>query len=357
MMPETGGPPEYWLVKTTHQNAVLIDGARGFFYVFYKGDAVQVCTIETSMTPAVSKHLAFTEKFALAIKGSTILPYKTEYTGDEYDGYLVQYATDGLRPGFIEASGAEPPSWTAQFNCAGNSTPPLPYNHANSGRRIDISNKALISVATPSGWTSNYDVGWTIGYGYYPQSFYTYNGYGSFAAHSVVRYDISFYDYSDAFLGTATIVIPFYDAEAAYLQSEVHVTRTTSGHETQREENYNFVLAYQPKFANGSLGSIYLSYEAQDRTTSVVLVPFAAVGSATTESELSSNQLLAHRAGITPAIFGGDVARYFDNSDYVQTTFKTLSSVSASTPVVLGRISSVGASGISIGNLALVGWI
>ena len=357
MMPNIGDPPEYWLVKTTHQNSVLINGATGFFYVFYKGDAVQVCTVETSMIPGVSKHLEFTEKFALAVKASAILPYQTSYSGDAYDGYLIEYVTDGLRPGFIEASGEELPSWTATFNCAGNVTPALPYNRANAGRRIDIANKTLISVSPPSSWTGNFD-SWTIGYGYYPQSVYTYDGYGSIAAHSVVRYDISFYDYSDAFLGTATIVIPFYDAEAAYLQSEVHVTRVNSGHQTQREENYNFVLAYQPQFGNGTFGSIYLSYESQNRNTSVVLNPFSTVGPATTESELSSNQLLAHRAGIAPAAFGGDVARYFDpTSDYVQTTFKTLSSVSASTPVVLGRISPVGASGISIGNLALVGWI
>ncbi len=163
-----------------------------------------------------------------------------------------------------------------------------------------------------------------------------------------------------------TVVIPFYDAEAAYLQWNNTYSRLRYGD----ERRYNFSLAgfnflerkqvsvYIPPLSSEL--RTYLKYDWENGGPSspgVTLISSTPVS--TTTSSPSGAEVLVCRAGVVPATFT-HLNEFHNNAvDDVGAQFATLSATDQTAPVLVapGYAGPVGTNGNEGSAPVLIGWI
>lgn len=340
------GPPVYSLIKTTFEDTSQFE-CNGIFYAFYAKDELKTCRVEVTHHDATP----------LAYRSSPAFRDGT----DEFTGGNVTYVTFGMLDGFTESDTGTSEYWTCTFTCGGVVLADLTYNRGASGSRSEIVNKVMVSEDDNVTWADNYEEDLVIEYGDdpdVPYSTFTYDGFESQFAHTWVDYDFSYHNYTDAWYSKAAIVVPFYDAEAVYLQGRNWVDRTNTGRMTERQNSGRYVLKYQPKFGDLSLGNVYYKHFYQDISFNAVVIPLEPKPDEVVTTVEVDIEKIVHRAGASEAFYGFDLDAFFDNeNDRVGATFKTLSSTNFVDPVVIGKLAdtSIGTD-IDTGNLALVGW-
>lgn len=333
--------PQYTLIKTTYRTTTQI-ACDAPFYCFYARDELKVCRVSVSYHAATPSGTVWTPGFR-------------DGTGPDNPGF-VRYETVGLYEGFTETHTGFSAYWEAQFSCGDEVFSGLQFNRIASGNRIEIVQKTKTSAEPTMTWGDNVDT-WEFEFGEPPRQIFRYRGYFSFQASVPVRYRLQYFDYQDHYQSRAAVVVPFYDAEAVYIQAEAKLVRTKTDGMSELQEGERFVFLNQAKYEDGSLGPVLESWWTSDTNFNAVIEPFAPFIPDTDEIFSLNSQRLVHRGGAVDADYGADLDAFFDNeADRVGATFKTLSSTHVTEPVVIGRCEPVGTD-VHIGNIALVGAI
>lgn len=333
-------PPLYSLIKTTYRNTAAF-ACDAPFYCFYARDQLKVCRVNVAELPSTPGATRWTQGFR-----SNDDP---EAPGD------IRYATVGMNSGYTETDGGFSPGWEASFSCGSESFTGLQFNRLRTGNRIEIVGKSRTLALPLLTWGITLDT-WEFEIGYPPYNTVRYYGFYSFAGSIPVRYRLQTYGYTEAFSSRAAIVVPFYDAEAVYLQAEKKQVRFKEAGTTELQEGGRFLFQHQPKFEDGSFGPVAEVFRSSDTSFNSVIEPSAPLAASEEITSLTDVQRLVHRAGAVDAIYGADLDSFFSEDDRVGATFKTLSSAHAAQPVVIGRCAPVGTDFFE-GSVALVGAI
>lgn len=340
------------LSKATPKNSIrfVCDAP---FYAFYDRNAIKTCRVAVTLHPAGAPYRNMSDSFAgSSTYGANDINYRTL---GEYDGYLEEGPNSGT-------------SYKAVFTVGDEVSGEVYEGLTNSGIRHDLTGKYFSNFAGAT--TDTFFAVQTFEYGY-PDSG------GVWATETVTRnsvisdtgtggYDLTIGYFEDRTSGLATVVIPFYDAEAAYLQWNNTYSRLRYGD----ERRYNFSLAgfnflerkqvsvYIPPLSSEL--RTYLKYDwenggpASPGTTLVSSTPVS-----TTTSSPSGSEVLVCRAGSVPSTFT-HLSEFHDNAvDEVGAQFATLSATDKINPVLVapGYAGPVGTNGNEGSAPVLIGWI
>lgn len=332
--------PSYTLLKTTYRNTSAFN-CDAPFYCFYARDDLKVCRAgmaEGEGTPPASR---WTQGFR---------------SNDDFENPGdIRYATVGLNSGYTESDSGYSDHWLAHFSCGDVVLSDLVYNKVRSGSRIEIVDKQAQAGDPELNWGSTLGI-WSIEVGSPPYNVLTYYGFFTFPGSRAVRYRLQTYGWTDTVQSRAAIVIPFYDAEAVYLQAEKKNVRSKTAGMSELQSGGRFMFHQQPKFEDGSFGPVVTTYRSSDISGNNTIEPFAPFSPPDEVTTESSEQKLVHRAGAINAEYGAALDAFFGEDDRVAATFKTLTGTSAVMPVVIGNCEPQGTD-FSTGNVALVGAI
>lgn len=323
------------------------------FYAFYDRNALKTCRVAVTLHPAGSAYRNMSDSFAASYTyGANDINYRTL---GEHDGYLEEGPNSGA-------------SYKAVFTVGTEISGEVYEGLTNSGIRHDLTGKYFSNFAGAS--TDIFFAVETFEFGY-PDEF------GVWQTETVTRnsvisdtgtggYDLTLGYFEDRTSGLATVVIPFYDAEAAYLQWNNTYSRLRYGD----ERRYNFSLAgfnflerkqvsvYIPPLSSEL--RTYLKYDWENGGPSspgVTLISSTPVS--TTTSSPSGAEVLVCRAGVVPATFT-HLNEFHNNAvDDVGAQFATLSATDQTAPVLVapGYAGPVGTNGNEGSAPVLIGWI
>lgn len=356
------GPVTYWTEKTTVHKSEFT-AAAGFFYAFYREDALQVCRVVTSVVEDVPEFDATSSPYYWA----------------EGTGYLR--STNGMEDGYHEHTSAIPDYKKCVFSVGGAVSDAVTYGHTEGGRLERIHSK----VDTGYG-TADWSFSLTWGYGHHLEygdgledgtwSYVLENGFLGFVRPHVTHMTYTQGDFAKEWYESAAVAIPHYDAEAVY-------TRTYSRKDTRhidRENRYwtgtftssqcvttnppytinpDGSLTYLPRFPTSEIYKKTFSQYPGWWTTTWAPTDYSPDETVTDETV---SEKIHHRAGVTDAVSPGalqalgDIFSADDDSlDYFMGEFPARTSADFTTPVVLSLSANTGTTKAD-GNLVIVGW-
>ena len=334
------------MLKSTPKNSTMFT-CDAPFYAFYKRDALQVCRAKVTVVAGDPNTRNFSLNFCVSTYGGA-----------------VAELTAGLLDGFCEDIPASGSYFKAAFSCAGAVTADLILGKTTTGARYDVYQKAIFtpSVRFPAddqpviaGGTSTietgYDVPYTTGY-----TLVVSNGPGTVLHYTVP--DISYYRELSTMTrdssSTATIIVPFYDSEAIFVEGTNTTNETRSGRAVSYRFNNAFARApLQFSGASANTGILYaylVSGSAGNLITNTTPAD-SVVATATSLTKLST------MAGVLDATMN-DLSSFHDGNDYAQVNYKAWAGAAVSTPAFApGHIAAVGVVGAIPTFPALVGWV
>lgn len=331
------------LVKTTPKNST-VSACDAPFYAFYVGDTLKTCRVSVTLQTGAAAAVEY-------------------YNCSGTNCYTV-----GANEGWRRATNAEANHYAAVFTCAGVSTPLVPVGATTVINSFtEVMNKSFGawdggSTPFPSfgSWTHTVSDDYGTSYSSVTQ---TANMLKQ-TRYKIQTFDTRVSSGSITRTGSATVVIPFYDAEAVYLQSSTE-TITTYDSSTVYHLS-NGILT------GGALGA-FLVGDLTDGTPSefnsaagygAFAADFHDLASTTFETApgntttTSTDQKMVGHAGPLTATFT-HLSEFHDNTaETVGATFATISSTDNDYPIVIapGYVSPVGVtSPPSVP--ALVGWV
>ncbi len=312
------------------------------FYCFYEKDELQMCRVKAEYVDTVPGYIV--ENNVFGPEGWTI----------------------GMNTGDRTVFEDTPAHFKYTFTCGATSSGVLPY-----GKVTPWPNKRVISNKTAGEWISTGD-----GFGSYATRYLNISDdFGGNAAivavtsyylapeHKVVSFDsVSSSGHTEEW-GIAKIVVPFWDAEACYMQ---WYSRRDDYYDSHAVGSYHHSAGMSYSFLNRHvcLGPLegdvpyYFSFSGQ-----------GAPGTSTVDSldntipppvltEVAKDEILVAKGGARPAAFIASGEFHDNASAIVQQTFPTLSSVSSTDPVIIARAlpANVGISA-SVAAPAIIGWV
>ena len=339
----------YTLVKTTPRMSQVGAGS-ATFYAFYLRDELKTCSVSVAQHAGNSASVTYTNG---------------AHGGPNNDNCWTRGNRSGAR---IEAA-LGGPYLGAIFNCAGESTPALPFGQIiNYPDTIEVGNKQFIS--------------WIPGVGSQPYAAYTlpqsddngdnqqtivYVGYMVDGSQSrYTTFDTSRSSKREERYGRGTVVVPFYDAEAVYLESAFVNTVTVLTNTTYHLEDAlgGLVGKFIAQNVMSLTGSVpydnisYTEFQGAFIADGHQLVSSESIIPAPTTSTTTSSEKLVCRAGTVPATFQ-NLGMFHDNAqDNVSSGFYTMTSSKVQPNAVALAPNYIAPTGApSVTAPALVGWI
>lgn len=335
------------LEKTTNQHSLQFE-CDAPFYCFYLRDELQVCRVKVVFSPAEE-------------------PKRTVTPGYAAEGYgaPVQYRTLGLLGGQHEDVRGVEAYFEATFSVGSRLvTPPMPFAKTNEGNRSALTNKVLAGMMDvglpPSDYqTRSYNVGYPDANGSYAQSGPVFGRWYDWSG--LVNYDLEEIGFHEAYNSLATIVAPFYDAEALYVQYSTDLLRQETGLLQKMAANlagFGYVWENRVDLFGTEVGRFrYYGWNNGGGASGAAILSTEAV--ATSEvTVLTEGQYLVSHAGVTPATFTNLGEFHSNDQDFVSAQFGTITATSLDEPTLIapGYAGPVGSEGAPASSV-LVGWI
>lgn len=331
----------YTLEKSTPKNSIVFAGDAPF-YCFYLGDELQTCRVNVAFNTGNPAQVI------------------------EDNCFGANCETMGLTEGSRTTITAGGDYYSATFTCGGASTPSLPV-----GRTIQYPNVTEVKNKRTYGFRPGFG---SSGHGQrnFEISDYYGNGRHIITESStlnddrktmIMSLDTSVTVKREEFSSRATVVIPFYDSEAVYLES---VTSQGTYYITNTTYHYQHTML-------GVVGAFIVRNTTSLQPGGYDLAKFNGAFAADGLEEVGieqivpenvytvthNNQQLVCHAGIVPATFSHINELHNNLLDEVGAGFYTLSSADMQSPVVIasGHIEAVGTNGHNPTAPVLVGWI
>lgn len=347
--PEWGSKQQ---VKTTPRNSSLFD-CDAPFYAFYKRDALQVCRVAVQAVAATAAE-------RISSYGFSSTPY-----GEQPEMYTIGYLG-----GSCEDVASANAHHKATFRIGQTVAGDLVVGKSSTSAYWSVTDKAehRESVRTPSSdyFTNEPPAAYTYEWGY--PGPYSEGGYyiatiglpswASIDAPAQIEFKETFDNRVTSESSTATIIVPFYDAEAVFMEA----TRFDTIDRSNRTESVKYSEAFSrtfrvlgfpfgssnaklPRFTVGGTGGILLSESTPAPSTDVEVTPVC--------------KLMVGIVGAVEATMT-DLDSYHDNSlEVANSSYLAWSGVGYVTPVAFapGHINAVGVVGTPPLFPALVGWV
>lgn len=331
-------------------------------YVFYKGDDLQSCRVSVTEVPATEDTRTYSINFATGSHGDAVNMY-----------------TAGLLEGFCEDADAATSYFQAVFTCGEASTGALALGKVRTAGRWEVTDKVLVSPASPSSyglisgdWYNvlyGYDVPYSPLGGYYDYTgtFHT-TGYSTVLAYNpallysctppIVGFTSKVYQQEIGETSQATIIIPFYDAEAVLMDGQTIITTTKTGQIIKTHESNAFgtgqAFISPWLFPGGSLSGPYHAWLVSG--VGAYLTSNSPPTSVDVDTTVS--QLLVSKAGALTASLGS-LAEYHIEPEETAGAIGVISSASTVDTVVIAdtAIEQHGVESPVSPPMVIVGWV
>ena len=312
------------------------------FYVFYRRDELIVCTITVSYNAA-----------------ATI--YNESYG---FQGFSRR-ATLGGGEGFGELETDDSAYYTVSFQCGSVTTPAAPLKSSRGQKAVISGSNGSVVRAFDAGSLYQASISYAVGPAL---SFSNDHAVVTIAARTrgqPATITTTFSDTSStttkSYSPTSTIIIPFYDAEAVFVNYSNTTTTGFTGIGVVTYGNSNFHVVSYPQFADGfGFGDDYIAtnwwgFGSGGTFTSTISTTNPAD---TTTVVTDTNSVLISKAGVTPATMN-DISPFHDF--LVETTgvgYGVLSGTRTTLPTVLpGEHGAKIGTTIDANEPVLVGWV
>lgn len=325
-------------------------------YAFYVGNDLKMCRVNVQLATAPA---AYRDQS----------PYFTN--SSSYGGVFDDKWTYKLQGGYVEDINPTAASYyKAAFTCGPVTLDTLEFGRTESNYREEITEKTAgsYSAGTGSGGfgTRNVPVGDSLTTPLAANSWNTVSVTGTLTAQNqqmTVTYNLYTGSYAVTYSSRATLVVPFYDAEAVYFEGQrvkstswtrrnrVCTTPFGGGEFMVREiHNVSGVDTNYERFGweQGGPSSRVTTSVTSDTTTTVAA-----------DTTLSSTSKLVGHAGVVDATFTNLSAFHDNNAESVGTPMPTVSGTrkdSQAVVIAAGSITAVGAP-TAPAVPALVGWV
>ena len=325
-------------------------------YAFYLGDDITTCrvTVQQATAPAAYRDQS---------------PYFTN--SSSYGGVFDDKWTFKLQGGYVEDINPTAANYyKASFTCGSVTLDTLEFGRTESNYREEITEKTAgsYSAGTGSGGfgTRNVPVGDSLTQPLSANSWNTVSVTGTLTAQNqqmTVTYNFYTGSYAVTYSSRATLVVPFYDAEAVYFEGQ----RTKSTSWTRRDRvcttpfgggefmvreihNVSGVDTNYERFGweQGGPSSRITTNVTSDTTSTV-----------TADTTLSSTSKLIGHGGVVDATFSNLSSFHDNNAESVATPMPTISGTRSGGDAVViadGSITEVGTP-VAPAIAALVGWV
>lgn len=316
------------------------------FYAFYKRDELQVCRVAVTAEDSVAAVRVFTPGFC-----------DTPY------GALPQMLTAGTRPGFCEDLAAVSSHHTATISCGSFQASGLVIGKAGTSARWDVRDKYMLGdtshipsndVFVPPGDTGTVQIGYPFPWNLtgYDTGSYTgpgYEGVGSLVSVRLTK-EISNIERSES--STATVIVPFNDAEAAFVEATKYTSEVRSNRHVTVYDNTSF-LRFVLFFPLTGMPSVFTT--ALVSSAAGALVSDALPDPITTDTVDPVKKLLCVAGALDATM--DDLASFHNANDYADVSYTSLCGVQNSGAVIApGHVTS-GLTTAAPDLAALVGWI
>ena len=325
-------------------------------YAFYVGNDLKTCRVTVQLVTAPANYREQS-------------PYFTD--SSSYGGAFNGKRTYKLQGGYVEDHAPTAANYyQASFTCGSVSMGTLEFGRSEANYREEITTKTATgySAGTGSGGfgTRNVPVGDSLTTPPAANSWNTVSVTGTLVAQNqqmTVTYNLYTGNYAVTYSSRATLVVPFYDAEAVYFEGQ----RTKSTSWTRRNQalsapfgagefmvreihNVSGVDTNYERFGweQGGPSSPYTTQIVSDTTTTVA-----------EDTTLASTSKLIGHAGVVDATFTNLSAFHDNNAESVGTPMPTVSGTRVDSQAVViaaGSITAVGAPSAPAVP-ALVGWV
>jgi len=340
------------------------------FYAFYLRDDLQLCTVTISKVSGASHRKRSDDAFAGAAFGSP-----------------AAQATIGMRDGWFEEYYEQPDSYEATFTCGAKTVSGIKSVYTEVFDRTEVTNKTAGPIdMVPNAYGGVFYGTATIPVGYPDEgTSFTYQCFGGGPRPDLQHTDSQSYsgpminfDYiqshhSTRTQGSATVIVPMYDAEAVFFHSTISKEEVITNRElTRRQQNsartagvryliYIWVSDPEPpeyggwQFTGTFTQGPKFTWYVYDGIGGVV-TPKVNLDPQTINSTIEDFQVLVCRAGIVDADLSMNLTYY--HGDEFAPPCSAWSSTSTTDPVVFspGKIDPVGTD-IDSSLAVIVGWI
>lgn len=316
----------YALVKSTPKNTSVF-ACDAPFYCFYVGDELKVCRVNVTLNPAVAASRVMSDRYCIS---------STPYSN-------IEHATVGELDGFMEESPGESATYVASFSCGNETVSGLYAGRTVTRNRYDLTDKvpqedSIFEVGF--GWgsfmTTTLDVGYPFADGTWPQTEYMTGQFdNSFTGK--YYYKLSSVVHTDAYSSSATLVVPFYDSQAIYMQGTTLKTISSSGNVQLYDAGlYGFEYKRITKITTPDRPSIVkYSWNNGGGPSGAIPIDLTSVSNYSETSTIYSKLVCV--AGAVDATFS-HIAEFRDNAaDFVGAGYYTLSSANVDNPVVIAH--------------------
>lgn len=337
----------YWTIVAPNYSSMVLDKitpqntfvypCSAPFYAFYLGDELQVCRVDVQLADGIPESIVY-----------------SNCSGDNC-------VTVGLNEGYRLVTSAVSAYHEAVFSCGGKNSVPLPYlKTKNWPSRVDVKNKVvgawIAGFGSGAGGVRTFTVSDDYGTSY--SSVTEWSNLIDDRQTRNITLDTSVSSGQDQSVGTASVVVPFYDSEAIYIQTETLNTSTTL-------TNITYHLAHN---SAGPIGAFIvrsvtdvspsLSYAAANGAFAAdnltLLGSESIIPSPTNTTTVDISNLFCSSGAITATF--SHTAEFRDNAaDSVGAEFGTISSKSVA--IAPGFINAFGLNGASVTAPVIVGWV
>ena len=323
------------------------------FYVFYTRNDLKVCRVKVTLEPATTGTRKKSKNYAVG-----------DLPGSEFQAFTL-----GAQDGYVNDVYDSPAYHQVVFSIGSATSPKLVFQRGTSGFNAETTNKVRLAEAGPrfSGGSFNNsiyaDVGDPDDLGNYQQQG-PFAGFGSPGWFFRWSWDYAEYQTEESYLGLACIVVPFFDAESIYMQTQENTTKTKKAHSKSTSTNpSNIVVDWTTRAYIGLQdGSRLGPFDRNEYFPSRSYFPtiFTQIPDVVdAENKVTSN--IYCKAGKLSCFWDG-TGEFFNNAlDEVGQQFYTLSGTSTQHPTVFCAIRKV-THGINLNvekdiPITTVGWV
>ena len=327
--------------KTTSFRSTLFN-CDAPFYVFYLRNELQVCRVNVVITPTIPA---------------------IEIASDGFGG--GQEFTVGLRNGFVERRGTIAEFATVTFSVGNRTTNPMTMQKFVSSENVIARNKTVVSPPVPGGGNLSEGLAtYLFGYPTVVNNVSTYESVQIFSAEQVDTPPVIGSERESnvttvATSSIATLIVPFYDAEAIYFQAQKYSLTTVYDRIVTQHQTNALAASRHPEFRNADntwrRGEPFIYFLGGGLGAAVS----APTNPLPTEAMTSASvvEVLVCHGGAVPAFLTPVLSSFHDAPADEAAGLKATSGTRTTNPVVIANNASTVGTPITPGKFALVGWV
>jgi hypothetical protein len=332
------------MLKSTPRNSALFE-CDAPFYAYYMRDELQVCRIAVELIPATTQTRTASTLFA-----------------DPAYGGSVSGLTAGSLSGFCEDAASVAAHYSATVTCGAASESGLVLGKTSVFARWEVSDKSEpVGIRVPSNdGPLGAGVGYPITYGYDTPwgtlESITVVGPGHISASDIIvtqfTYETS--NSEEVESSSITAIVPFFDAQAIFLEATHYTTETRTLQYTSRRASTSF---WNGLWWIPSGGAEVCYFTAISGGANTTVLSATSPGDEVIET-IDTNKTLNCIAGAVPATMD-DLASFHDAEEYAQVAYAARTGVASAQPVAIvhGHGQDVGTTQTVPSYPALVGWV